>query len=61
MLKSALKAIINKPYQESFYHFHGKYKKLREKLLVLSFSNKMFLKIVFKPIPLGHSLTFPMW
>ena len=37
-----------------------KYKKLKKKkLIALSFSHKMFLKIVSKPMPLRHSLTFP--
>jgi len=38
--------------------FLEKYKKLLEKLITLSLSHKMFLKIISKPIPLGHWLTF---
>ena len=33
--------------------------KLLEKLITLLFSYKMFLKVVPKPMSLGHSLTFP--
>ena len=33
-------------------------KKLSKKLIILSFFHKMFLKIVLKPMPLMHSLTF---
>ena len=32
---------------------------MSEKLITLSFSHKMFLKIVPKPMPLRYSLTFP--
>ena len=32
---------------------------MSEKLITLSFSHKMFLKIVPKPMPLKYSLTFP--
>ena len=32
---------------------------MSEKSIALSISNKMFLKIVSKPMPLRHSLTFP--
>ena len=31
---------------------------MSEKLITLLFSHKMFLKIVFKPMPLRNSLTF---
>ena len=41
-----------------WHHFHRKYKKLSTKLIILSFSRKIFLKIVPKPMHLGHSLTF---
>ena len=52
MLRGSLRAIVNKP-------FYGKYKKLIEKLIALSFSHKMFQKIIHKLMPLRHSLTFP--
>ena len=52
MLRGSLRAIVNKP-------FYGKYKKLIEKLIALSFSHKMFQKIIPKLMPLRHSLTFP--
>ena len=32
---------------------------MSEKLITLSFSHKMFFKIVSKPMPLRNSLTFP--
>ena len=38
--------------------FMGNIKKLSKKLIILSFFHKMFLKIVYKPMHLGHSLTF---
>jgi len=34
---------------------------MSKKLIALSFSHKMFLKIVPKPMPLGHWLTFPIF
>ena len=36
----------------------GNYKKLLIKLIALSVSHKIFLKIVSNPMHLGHSLTF---
>ena len=52
MLRGSLRAIVNKP-------FYEKYKKLIEKLIVLSFSHKMFQKTIPKLMPLRHLLTFP--
>ena len=52
MLRGSLRTIVNKP-------FYGKYKKLIKKLIALSFSHKMFLKIIPKLMHLEHSLTFP--
>ena len=45
----AFRTIVNKLYKENFnITFHRKYKNLLEKVIVLLFFNKMFLKIVHK-------------
>ena len=44
MLKGAIGAIVKNQIMKVLTPFHGKYKKLLEKSIALSFSNKMFLK-----------------
>ena len=51
---------VNKLHCESFDNFYEKYKKLLKKLIALLFSYKMFIKIIYKLIFLGHTLTFPL-
>ena len=58
ILMYAFKVIVNNLFYKKFnYDFHGKYKKLIEKLIALSFSYKIFLKIVSKAIQLKVWLT----
>ena len=60
MLTIALREIVNKSNYEIFNTtYMVNIKKLSEKLINLSISNKMFIKIVLKPMSLGHLLTFP--
>ena len=60
MLISVFRAIVNKLNYESFdtISMENIKKKLSKKLITLSFFHKMFLKIVSKPMPLGHLLIF---
>ena len=54
-----LKTIVNKLNYESFYiNFMENIKKLSKKLIILSFSHKMFLKILLNPMFLEHLLIF---
>ena len=59
MLTDTFRVIIKKPYYKSFDTiFMRNIKSCKKKLIAFSFSHKIFLKIVYKPMLLRHSLTF---
>ena len=61
MLIGALRVIVNNLYYESFDIIFIRNKKNINKINYFSFSHKMFLKIVPKPIPLGNFFNISLY
>ena len=59
--QGAFKEYVNRLFQENFntiFMKNIKNGKIKNQFIYLFFSHKKFLKVILKPIPLEHPLTF---